>query len=730
MKNPLRSMKLWQKFSAIGLIATVMCAVPLVQLMTYKTSEIGVAEAEDAGIDPVRTAMQLQKSLQTHRGVTGMVLRGDNGLDADRKARAAEVNQHHGKLIEQMQGLGYAKAVEQSRAWKSAWDQLAARVDQRALKPEESFAEHTRLVAQNIDLVDAVADASGLSLDPVAESYYLMTAVVDHLPRLIEATARLRGQGAGMLASGKDDPTESATLAALMRESSYLQSRAQAQITKATELNADVKQALGSAVAGKAGEVDAFLQLTKTSLVDQGGKAPSASDYFKAGTAAVDAQTRLLDATAQSLETLLHHRIHDTQVQRATLLAALAGLGLLGLLLGVAITRSVTRPLGQAVAAADAVADGDLGFAIDDQGSDEAAQLLHRFSQMQDSLRERQQLDAQRMADTQAEAEMAQRTAEEINATVDAATQGDFTQRIGLDGKSEFHASLCSKFNELIDTISGTMAEVRSAAQQLSSASEQVSQTSQSLAHSASQQAAGVEQTTASLHEISASVRQNADSATVTDGIATQAASQAMEGGQAVGQTVDAMKSIAQKIGIVDDIAYQTNLLALNAAIEAARAGEHGKGFAVVAAEVRKLAERSQAAAREIGQLAGNSVGLAERAGQLLERMVPSIHKTSELVQQIAAASGEQASGVQQITGAMNQLSTSTQQNAGASERLSATAEELSAQARRLQELMVRFHLGQDNGPGNRPSASAAAPRRTASTRPGPTLAALALARC
>jgi methyl-accepting chemotaxis protein len=716
MKNPLRSMKLWQKFSAIGLIATVMCAVPLVQLMTYKSTEIGVAETEEAGIEPVRTAMQLQHALQTHRGITGLVLRGDNGLDADRKARAAEVNQQHARLIGQMEALGYTKAVEQAKAWKSAWDQLVARVDQRGLKPDESFAEHSRLVGQNIDLIDAVADASGLSLDPVAESYYLMTAVVDHLPRLIEATARLRGQGAGMLASGKDDPTEAATLAALMRESSYLQNRAQAQIVKATDLSADVKQALGTAVTSKASEVESFLQLTKTSLVDAGGKQASASDYFKAGTAAVDAQTRMLDATSKSLQDMLHNRIHATQVQRATLLALLGSLGLLGLLLGVAITRSVTRPLGHAVDAANAVAAGDLTFPIDNRGSDEAAQLLHRFSDMQDSLRQRQQQDAQRMADAQAEAEMAQQTAEEINATVDAATQGDFTQRIGTDGKSEFHANLCSKFNELIDTISGTMAEVRSAAQQLSSASEQVSQTSQSLAHSASQQAAGVEETTASLHEISASVRQNADSATVTDGIATQAASQAMEGGQAVGQTVDAMKQIAQKIGIVDDIAYQTNLLALNAAIEAARAGEHGKGFAVVAAEVRKLAERSQAAAREIGTLAGNSVGLAERAGNLLERMVPSIHKTSELVQEIAAASAEQNGSVGQITGAMNHLNSTTQQTASASEELSATAEELSAQAQRLQELMAFFKLAQDMAA----SRSAGARRTNVGSHPRP----------
>ncbi|MDT9001720.1 methyl-accepting chemotaxis protein [Paucibacter sp. APW11] len=290
----------------------------------------------------------------------------------------------------------------------------------------------------------------------------------------------------------------------------------------------------------------------------------------------------------------------------------------------------------------------------------------------------------------------------EIGGMVDGATQGDFSQRIALEGKEPFFRMLGEKFNALVETVSGTILEVRAAADQLGSAADQVSQTSQSLSHSASQQAAGVEQTTASLQEMAASVKQNADNAGVTDAMANKAAQEAMEGGQAVSMTVDAMKQIATKISIIDDIAYQTNLLALNAAIEAARAGEHGKGFAVVAAEVRKLAERSQVAAQEIGQLAGNSVNLAERAGHLLTSMVPSIQKTSELVQEIAAASGQQADGVNQVTGAMNHLAGTTQQTASASEQLSATAEELSAQASQLQELMAYFQLRQQSAAAGR----------------------------
>jgi len=188
-------------------------------------------------------------------------------------------------------------------------------------------------------------------------------------------------------------------------------------------------------------------------------------------------------------------------------------------------------------------------------------------------------------------------------------------------------------------------------------------------------------------------MNQNTENAKITDGMASKAAKEATEGGESVKQTVTAMKQIANKIGIIDDIAYQTNLLALNAAIEAARAGEHGKGFAVVAAEVRKLAERSQVAAQEIGEVASSSVQLAEKAGKLLDEMVPSINKTSDLVQEITAASEEQSSGVGQINTAMAQLNQITQQNASSSEELAATAEEMSSQAEQLQQVMSFFKV-------------------------------------
>jgi methyl-accepting chemotaxis protein len=270
--------------------------------------------------------------------------------------------------------------------------------------------------------------------------------------------------------------------------------------------------------------------------------------------------------------------------------------------------------------------------------------------------------------------------------------EGDLRIQVRVDRSDEI-GELQRSMARTVDKLAQTIGDVTLTANSLDSASGQVSATAQSLSQSSSEQAAAVERTSASMEQMTASITQNTENAKLTDNMASKSSAQAVQGGAAVKETVEAMRSIAGKIGIIDDIAYQTNLLALNAAIEAARAGEHGKGFAVVAAEVRKLAERSQVAAQEIGQLAGSSVKLAEQAGKLLDEMVPSIRKTSDLVQEIAAASQEQSAGVGQINGAMGQLNKSTQQNASASEELAATAEEMRGQAADLQELMSFFKV-------------------------------------
>jgi methyl-accepting chemotaxis protein len=522
--------------------------------------------------------------------------------------------------------------------------------------------------------VDSVVSTIGRQQHLVAEELEKAQMLQDSASLLLQ----LNAPGNDVLATW-DPVGERANLRAYREQYEQQEQALKARIASDNQLREGQKTIRGDVLA-MVQKAEAVMDAVERKLeADRAGNTTAA--HNAAGTAgtrmaemdqafsAASKTLRTLDATQRARIRVL---LTDTETFNREALRRSFALLAFGLLLAVIIAallvRSITLPLAVATRAAKQLAIGDLEIQFDIRGRDEMAEMLSALKDVVES--------------TRSMARHAERLA-----------TGDFT--LTVTPRSEHDVQALS-FARMVQKLTQTISEVRDGASAVSSAAAQVSASAQALSQGTSSQASSVEETTAGLEQLNASISNNAENSRQTEEIAKRSAKDAEESARIVVATVEAMTTIAEKVTIIEDIAYMTNLLALNAAIEAARAGEHGRGFAVVAAEVRKLAERSQKAAKEINTVAAGSVSVAEKAGEQLSQLVPSIRKTAELVQEVAASSMEQSSSVSQMNSAMVQVDQVTQRNAAASEELSSTAEELSAQSEALMQQVGFFRLGNE----------------------------------
>ncbi len=671
MMGMLQKCSVGQRLALLGVLALLTCAMPAMLYMSEADKAIDAARTEDSGVEPVKSLLLLIQRVQQHRGAAAGLLGGNKSMQTTRDAKRAEVEQS-GSAVNGIVGQA-GEHKELAGSWRKAWEhwgQLRGGVDAGSIGVKDSYLQHTALVAELLEVLAHLADHYGLSLDPEAQSFHMIMALLFETPRLAERLGQTRALGMGYLARKEIGAGERVGLGAVVERAKEAQREALLALNKSFNTDAGLKQKLAAALDEASKLAQQVFAVVENEIIkaENLGYAPPA--YYALTTSSIDAQFKVIDLGLAELKEILSTRASSLRMAKLRMMGIIVTLFVLMAGLIWLITRSLVRQLG---------------------GEPEYAAEITR-----------------RIASGDLSAEVVTRA-------------GDMT-------------SLLAGMKTMNDNLKRIVGEVRTGTESISTGSKQIASGNADLSSRTEQQASSLEETASSMEELTSTVKQNAENARQANQLAAGASEVAVKGGKVVGEVVSTMSSINESskkivdiISVIDGIAFQTNILALNAAVEAARAGEQGRGFAVVATEVRTLAQRSAAAAKEIKTLIGDSVHkvedgsrLVDEAGRTMAEIVAAVKRVTDIMAEISAASQEQSSGIEQVNQAIVQMDQVTQQNAALVEEASAAAESMQEQARGLVAAVSVFKLthGAAAGPAASPAARQAAPAEPTSAVP------------
>jgi len=627
-----------------------MAVLPTTLYIKSVTAELDFAKQEVAGTGPIIALQSVIQFTQQHRGVAAGMLGGNEALANRLPAIQAELR----KAIEMVDVRLEESAISTQIVsnWAADKQRLLAiqqAVTSRQLTTPESTAQHTQLIAGLMLVAEEVQDESGLSLDPVAGTYFLMNATMVHAPKLTENMGQMRAVGTGFLAASNLSAEGQTRLSSLYANVNTFFSDLMRNIEKATNADATLKTALAARANEVKAQIDKTLTITNQSLINAQELTLPANEFFEEYTRTINSVYEFNAVATENLVSVLNIRVADLQQTLYLMFGVMTIALAASVLLSIVFVRSITVPMNRAIVIANAVASGDLTTRIETVATNETGQLMRALKGMNDNL-------------------------------------------VDLVGKVR-------SGTDSITTASGEIA----------SGNSDLSQRTEEQASSLEETASSMEELTSTVKQNADNARQANQLAAGASEVAVKGGAVVGQVVQTMNEINESSKKIVDIISVIDGIAFQTNILALNAAVEAARAGEQGRGFAVVATEVRTLAQRSAAAAKEIKELISASVDkvedgtrLVDEAGTTMDEIVSSVKRVTDIMAEISAASQEQSAGIEQVHQAVTQMDEVTQQNAALVEEASAAAESMQDQAQSLTQAVTVFKLsGGDMAPSS-----------------------------